>query len=241
MSASKPFANAPVIFERVWVAAGKVILLDDINLTLAAGALSVLIGPNGSGKTTMLRAAMGLIPSMQGRITWQTDGNPPPRRAMLFQQPVLLRRSAGGNLRHALAAAGVAYGLRSARAAELLARVGLEGLDLRPARRLSGGEQRRLALARTLARDPALLLLDESTANLDPAATKAIEDIILHAASSGVKVVMATNDIGQARRLGGEIILLHRGRVVEQNQATAFFAAPRSEEAVKFLAGDLLV
>jgi tungstate transport system ATP-binding protein len=241
MNMLAPASDELLTFDGVRVTAGKVTILDDIHLTLTNGSPTVLIGPNGAGKTTLLRAAMGLVPSMRGSVTWGPDNKTPRRRAMLFQRSVMLRRSASGNLRHALAAAGVAYGQRKARAVELLSLVGLEALEKRPARRLSGGEQRRLALARALARDPALLFLDEPTASLDPAAAKAIEDIILGASSRGVKVVMSTHDIGQARRLAGEIIVLHRGRIIEHNEASAFFAAPRTEEAVKFLAGELLV
>ena len=92
----------------------------------------------------------------------------------------------------------------------------------RPARRLSGGEQQRLALARALARDPDVLFLDEPTASLDPAATKSVEDIIARTAERGVKIVMATHDLGQARRLAGEMVLLANGRFVEHAAATVF-------------------
>ena len=104
---------------------------------------------------------------------------------------------------------------RAARVGELLALVGLAGLGERPARKLSGGEQQRLALARALAKDPQVLFLDEPTASLDPAATKAVEDVIRAVAARGIKVVMSTHDLGEARRLAGEIVLMHRGRVVE--------------------------
>jgi tungstate transport system ATP-binding protein len=106
---------------------------------------------------------------------------------------------------------------------------------------LSGGEQQRLALARALARDPAVLFLDEPTASLDPYATKAIEDIIRAVSERGVKVVMSTHDLGQAKRLAGDIVLLHRGRLIETAQADAFFAAPKTGEAKRFIAGELLV
>ena len=96
----------------------------------------------------------------------------------MFQRPAMLRRSAAANIRYALAAAHVPHAQREARVTELMAEVGLNGLERRPARRLSGGEQQRLALARAFARDPAVLFLDEPTASLDPAATKAIEDIV---------------------------------------------------------------
>jgi len=237
-----PANDLPVMFLKVSIAAGGVTILDDISLTLAPGAPTVLIGPNGSGKTTLLRAAMGLIPVTRGRITWGSrDASPPDRRAILFQRPAMLRRSAVGNVRYALAAAGVPRAIRKERTVELLALVGLTGLERRPARGLSGGEQQRLALARTLAREPAVLFLDEPTASLDPAATKAIEDIVRGVAARGVKVVMATHDLGEAKRLAGDIVLLHRGRLVENAPAAEFFANPRTPEARKFIAGELLI
>ena len=119
--------------------------------------------------------------------------------------------------------------------------MGLEAVADRPARRLSGGEQHRLAIARALACDPALLLLDEPTAGLDPASTKAIEELIVQAAAKGTKVIMSTHDLGQARRLAGDIVFLHRGRLIEHSEATALFTAPRTREAARFIAGDLLV
>ena len=106
-----------------------------------------------------------------------------------------------------------------------------DSLADRAARRLSGGEQQRLALARALARDPAVLFLDEPTASLDPTATKAVEDIIRAVSQRSIKVVMATHDLGEARRLAGDIVMLHRGRVVETGAAASFFDAPQTAEA----------
>jgi tungstate transport system ATP-binding protein len=154
---------------------------------------------------------------------------------MVFQRPVMLRRSAAAN---------VAYALNKhdpARVSELLAQVGLAHIADRPARRLSGGEQQRLALARALARDPEILFLDEPTASLDPAATKAVEDIIASVAVSGVKIVMATHELGQARRLAGDVIFLARGRLIERAAAGAFFNAAQTPEAAAFLRGDLVI
>jgi tungstate transport system ATP-binding protein len=163
------------------------------------------------------------------------------RRAIVFQRPVMLRRSAEGNIRYALKAAGVARNARAARAAELLALVGLSALGERPARKLSGGEQQRLALARALAKEPQVLLLDEPTASLDPAASKAVEDVIRAVTARGIKVVMATHDLGSARRLAGDVVLLHRGRIVETAGAATFFANPATHEARSFVAGELLI
>lgn len=237
-----PEAELPIVFEDVSVFAGRVTILDSLRLTIGGGRPTVLIGPNGSGKTTLLRTAMGLIRPTRGRITWGgREHTPPMRRAILFQRPAMLRRSAAGNIRYALAATCVPRYERTKRVAMLMDEVGLAGLEQRPARRLSGGEQQRLALARALALDPAVLFLDEPTASLDPAATKQIEDIVRAVTARGVKVVMSTHDLGQARRIPGEVLLLHRGRLIEQTPTGEFFTAPRSEEARQFTAGELLV
>jgi tungstate transport system ATP-binding protein len=242
MSMRNVALDLPLMLVDVRVLARGVPILDGISLKIEGGPPTVLIGPNGAGKTTLLRAATGLIRPSSGLITWGgRESSPPTRRAIMFQRPAMLRRSAGGNVRYALAAAKVPRAERERRIAELLADVGLSALARRPARRLSGGEQQRLALARTLARDPAILLLDEPTASLDPAATKAIEDIVRKVTARGVKVVMSTHDLGQAKRIGGDIVLLHRGRVIENAPAVEFFGAPRTEEARKFIAGELLV
>lgn len=231
-----PLSDLPVLLDDVRLHAGDVTILGGLSLTIAPGAPTVLIGPNGSGKTTSLRVMMGLLRPTGGRVTWGGRENAPPqRRAIVFQRPAMLRRSAEANVRYALGQND------PARISELLSLVGLSGLERRPARRLSGGEQQRLALARALARDPELLLLDEPAASLDPAATKAIEDIVRAVAARGVKVVMTTHDLGQARRIAGDVILLHRGRIVEAAPASDFFTTPRSDAARKFIAGELLV
>jgi tungstate transport system ATP-binding protein len=242
MSMRAPASDLPLMLVEARVVAREVTILDSITLTITVGAPTILIGPNGSGKTTLLRAAMGLIPLSGGRITWGgRETTQSSRSAIVFQRPAMLRRTAVANVRYALAAANFPHAARHERAAELLELVGLDGLGSRPARRFSGGEQQRLALARALARDPAVLFLDEPTASLDPYATKAIEDIVCAVSARGVKVVMATHDLGQAKRLAGDIVLLHRGRLIENTPVPDFFVSPRTEEARKFIAGELLV
>ena len=160
---------------------------------------------------------------------------------MVFQRPVMLRRSTAANVGYALAQAAVPRPQRAARGADLLARVGLLELAERPARRLSAGEQQRLALARALARQPEILLLDEPTASLDPAASRAVEEIVLMAAQSGIKIVMASHDLGQVRRLAGDVVFLLRGTVHEQRSASDFLERPATPEAAAFLRGDLVI
>lgn len=242
MSPRVSTSDLPIRFEDVSVASGEVTMLDRVSLDIEAGAPMVLIGPNGSGKTTLLRAAMGLTAPTRGRITWGgREASPPAKRAFVFHKPAMLRRSAASNLRYALAAAPVSAEPGASRIEELLALVGLSGLGERPARRLSGGEQKRLALARALARAPDILLLDEPTASLDPAAAKMIEDVIRRVAASGIKVVMSTHDLGEARRLAGEIVLMHRGRIAERGRAAEFLNAPKTGEGRVFIAGELLL
>lgn len=242
MAMRAPLSDLPVMLEEVSLLAREVTILDHITLNFAAGAPTVLVGPNGSGKTSLMRVAMGLVRPTAGRVTFGGRSDVPPlRRAIVFQRPVMLRRSAIGNLRYALAAANVPRNERGKRADELLGLVGLSGLGERPARRMSGGEQQRLAIARALAKEPEILFLDEPTASLDPAATKATEDIIQTIAARGIKIVMATHDLGEARRLAGEIVLMHRGRIIEIADTATFFNVPKTDAARRFVSGELLV
>jgi tungstate transport system ATP-binding protein len=237
-----PASDLPILLEQVSLRAGDATLLENISLTIAPGAPTLIVGPNGAGKSSLLRLCMGLIAPSAGRISWGGHTNPLPiRRSIVFQRPVMLRRTAAGNVAYALAQAGFARKSRSRRARELLEGVGLEGLAERPARRLSGGEQQRLALARAMARDPEILLLDEPTANLDPAATRSVEDIVLSAAQSGIKIVMASHDLGQVRRVAGDVIFLARGALCERAAASDFLDKPSTPEAISFLRGELVI
>jgi tungstate transport system ATP-binding protein len=237
-----PSSELPLVLDRVSLRAGAAKILDDISLTIAHGAPTLVIGPNGAGKTSLLRLCMGLAVPSSGRISWGGRAEPRPvRRALVFQRPVMLRRSAAANVTYALAQASVPRRLRGPRTTELLERVGLADLAARAARHLSAGEQQRLALARALARDPEILLLDEPTASLDPAATRSVEEIVLAAAQSGIKVVMASHDLGQVRRLAGEVVFLVRGGLCDQARAADFFNHPSTPEAQNFLRGDLVI
>jgi len=235
-------SDLPLVLDGVSLHIGSTVVLDRLDLTIAPGAPTLVVGPNGSGKTTLLRLCMQLVRPSQGRVSWggRTDAGQG-RRAILFQKPVMLRRSAAANVAYVLAQVGHPRHLRAAQALELLDRVGLADLAARPARRLSGGEQQRVALARALARQPEILLLDEPTASLDPAATLHVEEIIRMAAQSGTKIVMASHDLGQVRRLAGEVVFMIRGRVCEQASAEKFFDRPSTTEAAAFIRGDLVL
>jgi tungstate transport system ATP-binding protein len=235
-------ADLPLVLDNVSLDVGGARLIDRVDLTISPGAPTLIVGPNGAGKTSLLRLCMGLVAPTSGRVSWGSRvAAGPSRRAIVFQRPVMLRRSVAANVRFSLAQVGVPRREHAARALALLDRVGLLDLAGRPARHLSSGEQQRLALARALAREPELLLLDEPTANLDPAATRAVEDIVLSAAQSGIKIMMTTHDLGQVRRLAGDVIFLVRGTVCERRLMVDLFDRPLMPETAAFLRGDLVI
>jgi tungstate transport system ATP-binding protein len=206
-------------------------IIKPLSLEIEAGPSTVILGANGAGKSVLMRLMHGLVPPTAGSVSWRASG----RQAMVFQRPVMLRRSALANVAYALALAG-----QDERGAmDALKEVGLAHLAHRPARTLSGGEQQRLALARAWALHPEVLFLDEPTASLDPSATREIEAVIRAFDAAGTKIVMATHNLGQARRLGDEVIYLHQGRVLERASAERFFSRPATAEAAAFIKGEL--
>ena len=211
-------------------------VLQPLSLAIEAGPSTIILGANGAGKSVLMRLMHGLLPPSTGTVSWSgTDARR--KQAMVFQRPVMLRRSALANVRYALEVAGVADADRLA--ADALNEVGLRQAAHRPARILSGGEQQRLALARAWALHPEVLFLDEPTASLDPTATREIEAVIRAFDAAGTKVIMATHNLGQARRLGDEVIYLHQGRVVERASIERFFSQPATPEAAAFIKGEL--
>jgi tungstate transport system ATP-binding protein len=236
-----PDSILPLCAEGLCFSAGDVEILRDVSLTITAGAPTLLIGANGAGKSVLLRLLHGLLKPSAGRVFWAMPTEHAARRqAMVFQRPVLLRRSVLANTLYPLMLAGVASEERMTRAREALALVGLADRADDAARKLSVGQQQRLALARAAALQPELLFLDEPSASLDPAATRAVEEIVLTLSARGTKIVMTTHDLAQARRLAGDVVFLHRGSVLEQAPAEAFFQQPASATARAFLRGELV-
>jgi tungstate transport system ATP-binding protein len=231
----------PLKLEKIAFAAGGREIIAPLSLEIGTGESTVLLGANGAGKSVLMRIMHGLLAPTSGRVLWSEADPQRVRRqqAMVFQRPVMLRRSALANIVYALEIAGVPAPERKARALEALKEVGLLGLAARPARVLSGGEQQRLALARAWALHPELLFLDEPTASLDPSATREIEAVIRAFDAAGTKIVMATHNLGQARRLGDEVIFVHQGCLIERSPIDQFFKRPSSAEAAAFIKGEL--
>jgi len=232
----------PLTIQDVSFEIGGIRLIKDLNCTLEAGPRTMILGANGAGKSLFLRLCHGLIRPTTGRVLWQgaKGRDPADAQAMVFQRPVMLRRSVAANVDYALKLRGMAAAERRAAVEDALGHTGLRRLADNPARVLSVGEQQKLALARAWALQPEVLFLDEPTASLDPAATHAVEQIINAIDAAGTRIVMTTHDLGQARRLGDEVMFLNRGRLLEKALAERFFSEPENDLAQAFLKGELL-
>jgi len=205
-------------------------IVEDIGLKVSRGRTAIL-GPNGAGKSTLLRLMHGLLRPSEGRVVWPQ----PLTQAMVFQRPVMLRATALANIEYGLDLRGLAAPDRHTHARAALARVGLAHLADRQARKLSGGEQQRIALARAWALEPQVLFLDEPTASLDPSSSREVERIILEIAATGTRIVMTSHNLGQVRRLADDVIYLEDGRVLEQTPVNAFFRQPQTAAAAAFI------
>ena len=230
----------PLALEDLSFAAGGRSIIKPLSLAIGAGPSTIILGANGAGKSVLMRLMHGLIAPSAGTIRW-SDPDPEwlrRKQAMVFQRPVMLRRSALANITYALELARVPRAERVALAFEALESVGLPHIAHRPARVLSGGEQQRLALARAWALHPEVLFLDEPTASLDPGATREIETVIKAFDAAGTKIIMATHNLGQARRVGDEVLFLHEGQLAERAPVERFFSQPASAEAAAFIKGE---
>lgn len=191
------------------------------SLELQPHRIYTLTGPNGSGKSTLLRTLALLTAPQRGTVSLSATtatslAHKRQKVSLVEQSPYLLTGSVYYNLSFGLKLRGVCGDEQSMRIRIALSIVGLEGFEHRKAKELSGGEMQRVALARALVFNPELLLLDEPTANIDSNSLKAFETLIGKLPSYGVTVVLSTHDLFQARRLGGEMLRLENGRLLNQ-------------------------
>ncbi len=216
-------------------------LVGPVDLTIGAEGLTIVMGPNGSGKTTLLRMMHGLQRVAEGEVCW----NIPKRQALgrqayVFQTPIMMRRRVMDSIAFPLVLRAMGKMRARARAREWAQKIGLGDALSRPAPFLSGGEKQKLSLARALIFKPDILFLDEPCANLDGRATREIEAILLEAKAGGTRLVMATHDMGQARRLASDVVFMYGGKVHEKGPAEGFFKGPETREAAMFIKGEIV-
>ena len=196
--------------------------LADINLTLDSGELLVVLGPSGCGKTTLLNLIAGFVPYQHGSITLegQRVEGPGAERGVVFQHEGLLPwRNVQDNVALGLQLAGVDKAARRETAARMLKKVGLEGAEKRFIWQLSGGQRQRVCIARALAANPQLLLLDEPFGALDAFTREQMQTLLLNLwHETGKQVLLITHDIEEAVFMATELVLLSPGpgRVLER-------------------------
>ena len=215
-------------------------ILKTLNFKIDHKDITAVIGPNGAGKTILLHTINGLTHIENGEITFNSYLNNELRKkqALVFQNPTLLRRTVLSNMEFI---ADIYKNIDRKMIQNCLTRCGLKGYDQKSARLLSGGEKQRLSLARALLIHPSILLLDEPTANLDPFSLKLIEDIILEENKKGTCVILTTHDMAQVKRLATNIIFMNKGEILEQSDSITFFKKPKTDEALRYVKGEILL
>ena len=229
----------PIVIDAIAFRPGGRPVLDGLSATLPASGITAVVGPNGAGKSVTLRVLDGLIQADAGAVRFGGRRAGAVRRAFVFQRPALIRGSVARNVNLALAPLYLERSEARARVEAALLKVGLQDRAGDPARKLSGGEQQRLALARAWVTEPELLLLDEPTANLDPAATEAIEALVSAIARAGTKVIIVSHNLGQVARLAEDILVLSEGQAVEHGSTQHVLAQPRTPQARAYINGEL--
>jgi phosphate transport system ATP-binding protein len=251
-----PLAIDRMQVEELSVSYGRKLAVDSVSLPIRQGEVLGLIGPSGCGKTTLLRSLNRLTElnrevSVGGRITLdetdiaRLDATGLRRRVtMVFQQPNPFPMSVFDNVAYVLREQAARRPKRAAlRGAvrDALARAGLldelgDDLD-HPALRLSGGQQQRLCIARALAADPEVLLLDEPCSALDPQSTQVIEDLIVRLRED-VAIVIVTHNLQQAYRVADYVGFMYLGRLIEYGSATQVFRDPRQQRTKEYVRGE---
>ena len=231
----------PLITENLVVKFEGKHILGPIDLKIDKGDIAVLLGPNGSGKTSLLKALHGILKPKEGTIRWSCLKTESIRKQMfVFQTPIMLRRSVFENLTYPLLLRKISKEQANYQAARWLDRIDLRMSMQVPATRLSGGEKQKLALARALITEPEMLFLDEPCASLDGKTTYEIESLLQSCVANGTTIMMSTHDIGQAKRLAKNIYFLNKGILESIQPAKTFFIKPLSRNASKFIAGDIV-
>ena len=213
-------------------------ILYNLNIKIISDRITVIMGPNGAGKSIFLKILNGIIRPTSGKILWNEKIDKSlvlNGQALVFQKPILLRRSVEANLDFF----DKLTNLNNYDKNQLLKIVDLLDQKNQPARLLSLGEQQRLSLIRALLLRPRLIMLDEPTANLDPASTKIIEDIIISLKEFGIKIIFVTHNILQAKRLADEVIFFDKGKLIEHSNSKEFFSNSKSMKVNNYLNGRL--
>lgn len=231
----------PLRMENASYSINEATLIRNLDLEINSDGTSIILGHNGAGKSLLLKLFHGVIKPNNGKVTWNSQQ---PNiyqywRTFLLQRPTFFNQSIEYNIEFVLRIAGIDKDQHKQRCEQALEVCGLTHLRQRNTRSLSGGELQKVSLARAWVLEPSVILLDEPTVALDPPSVISFESIIQQFVNSGSKIIMTTHDLSQAERLANEIIFIDKGTLIEQSDALNFFAGPSSNQAQKFVSGEL--
>ena len=215
-------------------------VLDLEEVTIEKGTRTAIIGPNGAGKSTLLNIVSRIDSASEGEVVYESED--PRLVTQVFQQPYMLRTSVERNIQYPLRLRNWPEDRMKRRSDELMEELGLLDLRNQKAWKLSGGETQKVALARALSFEPSLLLLDEPTANIDPATTAEIEEMLLKInREEGTTILFVTHNLAQARRVCNRLLFLDKGKLVESGDCQRILQNPAEEKTRRFIAGELLI
>jgi len=218
------------------------VVLDHVSLKARASRITSIVGVNGAGKTTLLKILAGLQAANDGFILIDSNAIPVDalrtHSTMIFQKSIMIGGTVYDNVAYGLRVNGVPSQHVKEKVRDALDTVNLTNFEKRKAHKLSSGEQQRVAIARALAIEREILLIDEPTANLDPANATIIEEAIKSAARSRI-LILSTHNLPQAKRLSHQVIHLYRGSVIEDRDVEDFFTRPRDGKTKLFIGGEL--
>ncbi len=233
-------SSLPIRFHNVSLKLDNNYFFNKLSFKINTNDISVFIGANGAGKSTCIRLLIGLIKPYSGKVILSTDNKTSNIIGYVPQKIILLRRSVEKNLLHTLSISNYPTNKKKQRIKEILKFAKLEHLAKQSARNLSIGQQQLISIMRALAIRPSFLFLDEPCANLDPKITQIIENLIKIVSKSGVKIIIVTHDLFQAKRLANDILFFHNGKIIEHTKTKSFFKNKKSKEAKDFQKGLLL-
>lgn len=218
--------------------------LNNVDLLIEQGSFCGIVGPNGAGKSTLLNIIAGLVLPTEGSVLYGEEPKeeiPYREITMVFQSPYLIRTTAEKNMAYPLKLRNWSEQQISERLDQLITELGLSEQRKQKAWTLSAGEMQKVALARALSFHPRLLLLDEPTANIDPATTEELEKMLLKInREEGTTILLVTHNLAQAKRLCDTVIFLYDGSAVESGDREKLLKSPEQKLTQQFIQGEWL-
>ena len=234
-----------ILLKGIFKTFGDKVALKDVDLTVNKGEALAILGYSGAGKTTLLKIISALDVDFKGTYLFKDmDVKKDPEKVrkcitMVFQNPVMFKGTVFENVAYGLKVRGYSKRFIVEKVDEVLESLGILDLKDKNAKRLSGGEKQRVAVARALVLDIDVYIFDEPTSNLDIENIKVVEDAIKGLKRRGKTVIFTTHDLLQARRLSDRVAYIERGEIVEVGGTERIFNNPRDERTYRFVSGKL--